>query len=48
MSKEYNGELLTSKSPSGNMLYGTKTDKEKKNENKEYKDKKLNEDNSNK
>lgn len=43
MSKNYNGKLLTTESPSGNMLYGDKTDKERKDEQKEYKNKKLNE-----
>jgi hypothetical protein len=45
MSKNYNGKLLTTNSPSGNMLYGYKTDKECKDEQKEYKNKKLNEGN---
>ena len=44
MTKEYKGNLLTkTKSPSGNMLYGDKTQGERKNENQQYKDKKLNE-----
>lgn len=43
MSKEHTGKLLTTESPSGNMLYGDKTDKERKNEQKQYKDKMLNE-----
>jgi hypothetical protein len=37
------GTLLTTKSPSGKMLYGDKTQKERTNENKEYKQKNLNE-----
>ena len=43
MSKEYEGSLLNSKSPSGEMLYGTQKDEERKDENKQYKDNKLNE-----
>lgn len=43
MSKEYRGDLLTTKSPSGNILYGDKTQGEKKNENEQYKKNRLNE-----
>ena len=35
--------LLTTPAPSGNLLYGTKTDKEIQKEQKEYKEKMLNE-----
>lgn len=44
--KEHNKEdksLVMTEAPSGQMLYGDKTDKEKKNENKEYQDNMLNE-----
>lgn len=41
--KKETGKLMTSKSVSGNMLYGDKTQKERKDENKQYKEKNLNE-----
>lgn len=41
--KKETGTLMTTKSPTGQMLYGDKTDKERKDENKEYKEKNLNE-----
>lgn len=43
MSKKYTGTTLTDKAPSGDMLYGTKTEGEKQNEEKEYREKNLNE-----
>ena len=44
MSKEYKGNLLTkTDAPSGNMLFGDKTKKERKDENRRYKQNKLNE-----
>jgi len=41
--KKFKGNMLTDKSPSGDMLYGTETEKERKERNKKYKENNLNE-----